>query len=340
MGPTSESERSPRTTLRVATYNILAGGGDRWSAISEVLAAISADVVAVQEVEDPVPLAAVASDLGYQMIFGEAPKFRHQAVLSRLPALAWENHTDAAAWPRNSLEVEFELPGCVDFPRFRIHTVHLTAAFQRRGRAEPDRLRELVAVRSQAEHEPTLPHLVLGDFNSLAPGDGIRATDFLGQLSQWRRTGVLEQVGAIGSVPSGVAAMRWWRDRDAEPSEISEVARAGIPRLPWRIHPLIALVPRGDATDALVGALLPRAAVRSMVDAGYVDCLRRTHPRADGFTCPTYLPAVRIDYVFATSDLASQLVNCEVAARAGALGEVARRASDHFPVVADFKLNG
>jgi len=338
MGPTPEGERSPGTTLRVVTYNILAGGGERWSAISEVLATIGADVVAVQEVEDPAPLSAVASELGYQLLFGEAPKFRHQAVLSRLPVLAWQNHQDPAAWPRNSLEVELELPSGAVFPRIRVHTVHLTAAFQRRGRGEPDRLRELVAVRSRADHEPRLPHLVLGDFNSLAPGDGIRATDFLGQLSQWRRSGVLEEVGAIGRVPSGLASMRWWRDPQAEVSEISEVARAGIPRLPWLVHPLIELVPRGETTDAVVGALLPRAAVRSMGDAGYVDCLRRTHPRADSFTCPTYLPAVRIDYVFATPDLAAQLVSCEVAARTGTLGEVARRASDHFPVVADFKL--
>jgi exonuclease III len=69
-----------------------------------------------------------------------------------------------------------------------------------------------------------------------------------------------------------------------------------------------------------------------------VDCLRRAHPRADSFTCPTYLPTVRIDYIFADLELAGRLTSCEVAARQGALADVAKKASDHFPVVAEFDL--
>ncbi len=329
---------SVRGSLRVASYNILAGGGERWPAIAAVVAELSPDVIALQEIEDPLPMRRMADRLGYEALFGEAPRFRHQGVLSRVPVAAWENHQDPEAWPRNSIEVELNLGDGAHIPRVRIHTVHLTAAFQRRGRAEPDRLRELGAIRRQAEHRPHLPHIILGDFNSMAPGDGIHATDFLGQLSEWRRNGVLDEVGAIGPVPASVRAMRWWRDPDADSAEVSEVARAGVPRLPWLVHPLIEMVPRGETTDALVSALMPRAAVRSLADAGYIDCLRRTHPRSNSFTCPTYQPAVRIDYIFATPDLADRLVACAVAAQTGRLAELARRASDHFPVVADFDL--
>jgi endonuclease/exonuclease/phosphatase family metal-dependent hydrolase len=329
----------PERKLRVATYNILAGGGERWGAIQAVVEALNPDVIALQEIEDPQPMRRMGERLDYQVIFGEAPRYRHQGVLSRLPISSWVNHQDPLAWPRNSIEVEIDLGAGSVIQSLHLHTVHLTAAFQRRGRAEPDRVRELTAVRRHAGAGQATPHLVLGDFNSLAPGDAIRATDFLGQLSEWRKSGVLEEVGALSSVPPSVKAMRWWRGSDPEAAEISEVARSGIPRLPWLVHPLIELVPRGETTDALVGALMPRAAVRSMLDAGYVDCLRQIHPRADSFTCPTYQPAVRIDYVFATTAMAALLVNCFVAAQSGALRELAMRASDHFPVVADFDLS-
>jgi exonuclease III len=244
-------------------------------------------------------------------------------------------------YPRNSLEVTVDAPEGSSVGQVRVHTVHLTAAFQRKGRAEPERLRELEAVRSQAAKDRSVPHLIVGDFNALAPGDQLRAADFLGLLSEWRRAGVLEEVGGVGQVPAQVAALRWWRRGPSGPGldELSEVARDGIPRLPWLVHPLIDILPRGEATDTVIGALIPRAAVRSMLAAGYVDCLRQAHPRADSFTCPTYLPTVRIDYIFADPELAARLTNCEVTARQGALAEVAKRASDHFPVVAEFDLS-
>jgi endonuclease/exonuclease/phosphatase family metal-dependent hydrolase len=329
---------APGARLRLATYNILAGGGDRWPVIQEVVEALDPDVIALQEIEDPEPMRRMARRLGYQPFFGAAPRFRHQGLLSRVPVVAWQNHQDKEAWPRNSLEVELDLGTGTRIPRLMVHTVHLTAAFQRRGRAEPDRLRELAAIRRHADRRPRVPHVIMGDFNSVAPGDGIHATDFLGLLSQWRRSGVLDEVGALGPVPAGVKSMRWWRDPELSSEEVGEVARAGIPRLPWLVHPLIEMVPRGEGTDALVAALMPRAAVRSMSDAGYVDCLRIKDPSSDSFTCPTYLPAVRIDYIFATQELAELLESCRVGATEEGLVELAKRASDHFPVLADFKL--
>ncbi len=334
----SSHAHEPRPSLRLATYNILAGGGDRWPAIEEVVGALNPDVIALQEIEDPEPMMQMAQHLGYQPFFGAAPRFRHQGLLSRIPVAAWRNHQHPEAWPRNSIEVELDLGPRARIPRLRVHTVHLTAAFQRRGRSEPDRLRELGAIRHHAERAPRVPHVIMGDFNSMAPGDGIHATDFLGLLSEWRRSGILDEVGALGSVPASVRAMRWWRDPEVSSSEVSEVARAGIPRLPWLVHPLIEMVPRGEGTDALVAALMPRAAVRSMTAAGYVDCLRVTDPGSESFTCPTYLPAVRIDYIFATADLAKLLAGCRVGAQEDGLVEVAKRASDHFPVLADFDL--
>jgi endonuclease/exonuclease/phosphatase family metal-dependent hydrolase len=330
-----------------ATYNILLGGGGRWPEITELLRSVDADVVALQEADDRAAVARAADQLGYQLIYGIAPTPaqqatpRHQAVLSRLPVARWVNHRDPTVFLRNSLEVWLETPPGSQIKQLCLHTVHLTAAFQRRGRAEPDRVRELAAVQAHAAQHPEVPHLVAGDFNSVAPGDRIQATDFFAQINLWRRTGVLQGAGAIGPIPPGLSRLRWWQDpetADAIVEELPEAVRSGLPRLPWLVHPLLEVLPRGDTTDAVLGALLPRAAVRSMLRAGYIDCLRALHPRASAFTCPTYQPAARIDYVFVTRGLDRRLVRCEVVGGSGDLGKLARRASDHFPVIAEFGL--
>ncbi|MGA2872519.1 MAG: endonuclease/exonuclease/phosphatase family protein [Candidatus Dormibacteria bacterium] len=336
--PAPELARGPR--VRVVTYNVLLGGGGRWSEIGRLLGAVDADVIALQEADDREAVQRLGRELGHRVIFGSAPTPRHQAVLSRLPVTDWANHTDPAVFLRNSLEVWVELPPGSEPSELGLHTVHLTAAFHRRGRAEPERVRELAAVRAHAASRPEASHLVLGDFNALAPGDTVKATDFFAQINQWRRTGVLSEAGMLGPVPTGLSRMRWWQDTDAETiiEELPEAVRSGLPRLPWLVHPLLEVLPRGETTDAVLAALLPRAAVRSMVQAGYVDCLRALHPRSGSFTCPTYQPAVRVDYLFATRDLAARLVKCEVVGRSGELAALARRASDHFPVMAEFGL--
>lgn len=76
-----------------------------------------------------------------------------------------------------------------------------------------------------------------------------------------------------------------------------------------------------------------RPALRPLLTAGYVDCYRVLHPRAPGYTYPAHHPWLRLDYVFASPELAHGLHTCEVVG-----GNVARQASDHFPVRAAFRL--
>jgi len=66
--------------------------------------------------------------------------------------------------------------------------------------------------------------------------------------------------------------------------------------------------------------------------AGYVDLHRRFHPGQPGPTIDV-AGGLRLDYIFATEDLAARATACEVI-RTPETG----RASDHHPVVADFDL--
>jgi endonuclease/exonuclease/phosphatase family metal-dependent hydrolase len=80
--------------------------------------------------------------------------------------------------------------------------------------------------------------------------------------------------------------------------------------------------PKGEAVPGT-----PREIIRRLVDAGYVDCFRALHPREPGFTYPAQAPWLRLDYAFASSQLAPRLVACDVVTDA--------RASDHLPLVVE-----
>jgi endonuclease/exonuclease/phosphatase family metal-dependent hydrolase len=80
--------------------------------------------------------------------------------------------------------------------------------------------------------------------------------------------------------------------------------------------------------------LIFRLAVPRLLRAGYTDCFRHLHPHADGFTWWTVNPTTRYDYIFADSQMLDQLQACRVITDHPAT----RHASDHFPLLAEFKL--
>lgn len=65
--------------------------------------------------------------------------------------------------------------------------------------------------------------------------------------------------------------------------------------------------------------------------AGYVDLFRRLHPGEPGHT--VVKAVLRIDHIFATDDLAARAPACNVLRT-----PETERASDHYPLVADFDL--
>lgn len=84
---------------------------------------------------------------------------------------------------------------------------------------------------------------------------------------------------------------------------------------------------RGDATK---GA--SRRVIQLILESGYFDCYRLLHPNTPGYTYPSAAPWLRLDYIFASPEMGTRLRACDIVT-----GQEAERASDHFPIWADFQ---
>ncbi|TMB89977.1 MAG: hypothetical protein E6J45_09475 [Chloroflexi bacterium] len=333
--------RRHRTALRVATYNILVGGDGRHELIRNVLSRIDADVIALQEVCDLDFLRALGTHLGMDVMAGEPsapPPSCHVAFLSRLPIRAWRNRQHRGRMLRSHLHCEVETGGR-RVPVITLHNVHLAARFGERAKGEARRMRELSAVLDGVAGEAAGPHALLGDFNALSPGDTVAATLFFRRMNELRRAGLLvpQENGYVAPVAhdgqNSAELDAAWHAAGVDPR-----LQAGIPVLPRVVWPLTAGLPVSSNVDRFLGRFIERWTVERLLRLGYVDCFRRVHPRALGRTSATWLPAARVDYVFASPDLAAHLTGCEVVGgRRWADPEVAT-ASDHFPVAADFAV--
>ena len=328
--------------LRLVTYNILLGGARREQHITNVLRRTRADVIALQEVSNPTFAQSLASSLGMELVVGEASDGRgvNTAFLSRLPVRRRRNRTHRGRMLRGHLAIEVETGGAV-LPHLRLHCVHLAARFGERSKGEVRRGRELSAVLGDIDAEQAMPHVLLGDFNALAPGDHLGATGF------FRRMGELRRANAVVRHTSGLVGPRAIEDDDPLSAEVAEAwLRAGvdprldvgIPVLPFVVYPLTSMLPRSRAVDRVLGSMIPRWTVERLLDRGYTDSFRALHPRADGYTCATWCPAARIDYVFADEQVAPRLRRCEVVGSRRWPDRETLTASDHHPVAAEFAV--
>ena len=145
------------------SYNILLGGEDRLGGIAGVISAEQPDVVALLEANSRENAEALASELGMQLVFGEANSKFHIAWLSRLPVLRDENHR-LAALAKTLLEIEVIWDGTP----LRLFATHLGS---RHDCSQPvDEVPLILEVLKPLANEP---HLLVGDFNSLRYGDPI-----------------------------------------------------------------------------------------------------------------------------------------------------------------------
>jgi len=306
-----------------------------------VLRRIDADVVALQEVREVDYVRDLAADLGMEIFLGEPSdpdSPMHTAILTRLPVRAWRNRRHHGRMLRSHLHCDIETGGAV-LPLVGVHCLHLAARFGDRNKGEARRIREIGAVLTDIADEPPLPHMLIGDFNALSPGDDILATSFFRRMNDLRRAGLLV-VGSNGiltplapQVGDGNGLADRWRRAGVDPRLLG-----GIPALPRVVAPLTVGLPVSRAMDRFLGRLIERWTIERLLKEGYVDCYRDVHPRARGLTCATWQLSARVDYVFATPDLATRVVGADVVGGRTWPDPDAAVASDHYPVVADFSV--
>jgi endonuclease/exonuclease/phosphatase family metal-dependent hydrolase len=150
-------------TIRLLSYNIRHGGVGREERLSAVITACAPDVVVFQEATRPAIIKTVAERTGMPHC-GAMPKLS-LGFMSRLPVARHEWHR-----PRVSRHAFLELELADN--RLRIFGVHLSAVHaawtERRRTFE---LRALLAsIAADVERRDGL-HALVGDFNTLAPGD-------------------------------------------------------------------------------------------------------------------------------------------------------------------------
>ncbi|MBV8301968.1 MAG: endonuclease/exonuclease/phosphatase family protein, partial [Candidatus Dormibacteraeota bacterium] len=330
--------RTRRRTLRIATYNILLGAERREGLVESVLHRIDADVIALQEVTHTDLARRLAAAFDMQLMLGEPsdPASPHTALLSRLPVLEWRNQRHPGRMLRSHLHCRLDT-GSAALPALGVHCVHLAARFGERAKGEARRLRELTAVFGDMRQERSQPHLVVGDFNALSPGDPLAATQFFQRMSALRRAGV---IGTRSDGLVGPINRQDWSPEDVDSAwlaaGIDPRLEGSIPVLPRVVGPLTGSLPVHAGVDRLLGRFIERWTVERMQTEGYVDCFRQMHPRAKGFTCATWSPAARIDYAFATREVAELVSRCDVVGGRGWPDPDAAVASDHFPLVIDF----
>jgi endonuclease/exonuclease/phosphatase family metal-dependent hydrolase len=189
---------------RVMSYNIRYGGVGKAGELAEVIRALDPDVVMLQEATHPDVVAQLADAAGYP--HHASRRAYSTGFMSRFPVK--EHHWYQPRGARHAfLEVVFSEPD------LRLYGLHLSAWFskwsERRRHSEIRALLEGIK-----EHQHGF-HVLLGDFNALAPGD----------------------VLVVGKMPRWIRAMVWVSGRDIARDTIQTMLDARYADVWRRLHP-------------------------------------------------------------------------------------------------------
>jgi exodeoxyribonuclease III len=172
-------------TVRILSYNILAGGEDRLPHLARVIQDQRPDAVALLEARSRALTEELAQQLEMELIFGEANNgLDHVAWLSRLPVIRAENHR---------------------LPIFAktLFATHLKAG--RNQQKEQHRVAEIQAVLTALQARGGQPHLLVGDLNALHPADQPNAAVYLA-TEPWEQGDDLHDVHLRQAIPLLLAA--------------------------------------------------------------------------------------------------------------------------------------
>jgi endonuclease/exonuclease/phosphatase family metal-dependent hydrolase len=303
---------------RILSYNILVGATRRVNPLVKVLQAVDADVIGMVEAINPTIIKELAQRLDMHYVMsGDAEHTRdwEVALLSRLPIVHTQVHRHLTPSMRPVLEVTVEEP---DGQQITLFVTHLSADFNQKWSGDGIRRREMQAVLRIMAPKQGTPHLVMGDFNALAPGDPFTASALLRYVVNLDR----------------------WHKQNPSLAFGHPHLNFVVPASMRILNPLLRVIPRSQLLskmfDVAARYYAPRGTISLVRNAGYIDCFRTVNPGVKGFTCPADAPAGRIDFIFASPELATSLSDCFIFTSGGDVE--AKEASDHLPVVADFGM--
>jgi endonuclease/exonuclease/phosphatase family metal-dependent hydrolase len=150
-------------TLRVLTYNILKGGVGREEHLATVINHQSPDLVVLQEATRPDVVERLAR--ATQMTTWGSTRGRSLGFISRVPIK--EQRWLRPRWSQHAfLEI---LPEGMDVRIFGVHLSAVHAAW-----TEARRVQELRSLLAAIKAHDKSHHLLVGDFNTLAPGERLQ----------------------------------------------------------------------------------------------------------------------------------------------------------------------
>lgn len=160
-------------TLKVLSYNIRFGGLPREQSLAKVISTVNPDIVVFQEGTNPGVIERLAQQTGLKHW---AARANHSiAFISRVEIAYHEWHYPAGT-KHSFLEIVPQLDEEV-----RIFGLHLSARFSKWD--ERRRTKEIRALLKGIERHQHGFHLIVGDFNTLAPGEVLD----LDKLPAWIR---------------------------------------------------------------------------------------------------------------------------------------------------------
>lgn len=154
--------------MKVLSYNIRDGGGRRLPRIARLIRQADPDVVALLEATSRVAALLLARRLGMRLVYGPANNPFNVAWLSRPPILRSTNHR-LPQLAKTLLEIEVAWDGAP----LRLFATHLAA-----GDDTIHPSQEMPVILDVLRPLANVPHLLVGDLNSLSPDDRIGPPPF------------------------------------------------------------------------------------------------------------------------------------------------------------------
>lgn len=190
--------------VKLLSYNIRFGGKGRERELAEVIRSVSPDIVIFQEATDPHLISRLA--VATAMPHWAARREHSIGYISRVGTAYHEWHYPAGA--KHSF-LEIVLSGTEE----RIFGLHLSSTFSKW--SERKRVREIQALLKSIERHQQGFHVLVGDFNTLAPGE------------------VLD----VRRMPAWIRGLVWLSGRDIQRDTIQHIKDAGYVDGHRKLHP-------------------------------------------------------------------------------------------------------